>query len=164
MHNYTKFAFKGQKMKNLTKNSVANVAKVGVASALIGAGLFLSACGGGDEFKPSSEAEKKAVVLVKEKYPDYKILSYDFYAKAYETSAKAYRKCLNDENKVVLFGVANDVFKSGDEMLTLMNARAFIVYSDGRDEKLFKLAPETMFGHFAREGYRGIRDCLKSEK
>ena len=27
-------------MKNLTKNSVANVAKVGVASALIGAGLF----------------------------------------------------------------------------------------------------------------------------
>ena len=33
-------------MKNLTKNSVANVAKVGVASALIGAGLFLSACGG----------------------------------------------------------------------------------------------------------------------
>ena len=28
-------------MKNLNKNSVANVAKVGVASALIGAGLFL---------------------------------------------------------------------------------------------------------------------------
>ena len=38
-------------MKNLTKNSVANVAKVGVASALIGAGLFLSACGGGDNQK-----------------------------------------------------------------------------------------------------------------
>ena len=51
VHNYTKFAFKGQKMKNLTKNSVANVAKVGVASALIGAGLFLSACGGGDNQK-----------------------------------------------------------------------------------------------------------------
>ena len=40
-------------MKNLTKISVAasvvsvaNVAKVGVASALIGAGLFLSACAG----------------------------------------------------------------------------------------------------------------------
>ena len=38
-------------MKNLTKNSVANVAKIGVASALIGAGLFLSACGGGDNQK-----------------------------------------------------------------------------------------------------------------
>ena len=38
-------------MRNLTKNSVANVAKVGVASALIGAGLFLSACGGGDNQK-----------------------------------------------------------------------------------------------------------------
>lgn len=65
-------------MKNLTKNSVANVAKVGVASALIGAGLFLSACGGGDEFKPSSEAEKKAVALAKEKYPNTKFLSYEY--------------------------------------------------------------------------------------
>ena len=55
-------------MKNLTKNSVANVAKVGVASALIGAGLFLSACGGDS----TSKAEK----FVKEKYPDAKILSF----------------------------------------------------------------------------------------
>ena len=56
-------------MKNLTKNSVANVAKVGVASALIGAGLFLSACGGDS----TSKAEK----FVKEQYPDATILSYD---------------------------------------------------------------------------------------
>lgn len=55
-------------MKNLTKNSVANVAKVGVASALIGAGLFLSACGGDS----TSKAEK----FVKEQYPDAKILSF----------------------------------------------------------------------------------------
>ena len=55
-------------MKNLTKNSVANVAKVGVASALIGAGLFLSACGGDS----TSKAEK----FVKEKYPDAKILNF----------------------------------------------------------------------------------------
>ena len=48
-------------MKNLNKNSVANIAKVGVASALIGAGLFLSACGGGD-------ARSKAESLVKQKY------------------------------------------------------------------------------------------------
>ena len=64
VHNYTKFAFKG------------NVAKVGVASALIGAGLFLSACGGGDEFKPSSEAEKQVVNLIKNKSADAKILSF----------------------------------------------------------------------------------------
>ena len=57
-------------MKNLNKNSVANVAKVGVASALIGAGLFLSACGSGD-------ARSKAESLVKQKYSDVKILSYD---------------------------------------------------------------------------------------
>ena len=56
-------------MKNLTKNSVANVAKVGVASALIGAGLFLSACGGGD-------ARSKAESFIKQKYPDAKILSF----------------------------------------------------------------------------------------
>ena len=66
VHNYTKFAFKGQKMKNLTKNSVA---KVGVASALIGAGLFLSACGGDS----TSKAEK----FVKEQYPDAQILTFD---------------------------------------------------------------------------------------
>ena len=63
-------------MKNLTKISVAasvvsvaNVAKVGVASALIGAGLFLSACGGDS----TSKAEK----FVKEKYPDAQILTFD---------------------------------------------------------------------------------------
>ena len=53
-------------MKNLTKNSVA---KVGVASALIGAGLFLSACGGDS----TSKAEK----FVKEQYPDAQILTFD---------------------------------------------------------------------------------------
>ena len=56
-------------MKNLTKNSVASVAKVGVASALIGAGLFLSACGGGD-------ARSKAESFIKQKYPDAKILNF----------------------------------------------------------------------------------------
>ena len=58
-------------MKNLTKNSVANVAKVGVASALIGAGLFLSACGG-----DSPKIDGKVSALLKEKYPDAKILSF----------------------------------------------------------------------------------------
>ncbi len=70
-------------MKNLTKNSVANVAKVGVASALIGAGLFLSACGGGDEFKPSSEAEKQVVNLIKNKSADAKILSFSVVQKEF---------------------------------------------------------------------------------
>ena len=82
-------------MKNLTKNSVANVAKVGVASALIGAGLFLSACGGGDEFKPSSDEEKKDFALVKEKYPDAKFLSYEVAKKELgSTSSRDFRECI----------------------------------------------------------------------
>ncbi len=71
-------------MKNLTKNSVANVAKVGVASALIGAGLFLSACGGGDESKVES--------LIKEKYPNAKILSFD---EAKKELGLTNKECLN---------------------------------------------------------------------
>ena len=58
-------------MKNLNKNSVTNVAKVGVASALIGAGLFLSACGG-----DSPKIDDKVSALLKEKYPDAQILSF----------------------------------------------------------------------------------------
>ena len=82
-------------MKNLTKNSVANVAKVGVASALIGAGLFLSACGGGDEFKPSSDTEKAEFALVKAKYPDAKFLSYEVAKKELgSTSSRNFKECL----------------------------------------------------------------------
>lgn len=51
--------------------SVANVAKLGVASALIGAGLFLSACGG-----DSPKIDNKHSALLKEKYPDAQILSF----------------------------------------------------------------------------------------
>ena len=65
-------------MKNLTEISVAasvvsvaNVAKVGVASALIGAGLFLSACGG-----DSPKIDDKHSALLKEKYPNAQILSF----------------------------------------------------------------------------------------
>ena len=58
-------------MKNLNKNSVTNVAKVGVASALIGAGLFLSACGG-----DSPKIDGKVSALLKGKYPDAQILSF----------------------------------------------------------------------------------------
>lgn len=76
-------------MKNLTKNSVANVAKVGVASALIGAGLFLSACGGDS----TSKAEK----FVKEKYPDAKILSFSEIQKEFGLKDK---ECLNDKNNI----------------------------------------------------------------
>ena len=75
-------------MKNLNKNSVANVAKVGVASALIGAGLFLSACGGDS----TSKAEK----FVKEKYPDAKILSFSEIQKEFGIKDK---ECLKKEKK-----------------------------------------------------------------
>ena len=44
------------------------------------AAFALSACGGGDEFSPSSDAEKKALSMAKEKYPDTKFLGYDFMA------------------------------------------------------------------------------------
>ena len=118
-------------MKNLTKISVAtsvvsvaNVTRVGVASALIGAGLFLSACGGGDEFKPSSEAEKKAVALVKEKYPDYKILSYDLMATNYETKGEILQKCLNNESQIVIFGTQ---YTNGNKDSMILTARAFVV-------------------------------------
>ena len=60
-------------MKNLTKNSVANVAKVGVASALIGAGLFLSACGGDS----ISKAEKLAKQAIEKDFAGAKILNFD---------------------------------------------------------------------------------------
>ena len=76
-------------MKNLNKNSVTNVAKVGVASALIGAGLFLSACGGDS----TSKAEK----FVKEQYPDAKILSFSEIQKEFGLKDK---ECLNDKNNI----------------------------------------------------------------
>ena len=85
-------------MRNLTKNSVANVAKVGVASALIGAGLFLSACGGGDEFKPSSEAEKKVVNLIKNKSADAKILSFSVAQKEFGLKDRECLKNVKDIN------------------------------------------------------------------
>ena len=85
-------------MKNLTKNSVVSVAKVGVASALIGAGLFLSACGGGDEFKPSSEAEKKVVNLIKNKSADAKILSFSVAQKEFGLKDRECLKNVKDIN------------------------------------------------------------------
>ena len=103
-------------MKVLNQKSgvceVANVAKVGVVSALIGAGLFFSACGSSDEFKPSNDNEKKAVALVKEKYPDYKILSYETIEKRYKIKNGAIQKCVNDENQIVLFGTDTKVFRA----------------------------------------------------
>ena len=59
-------------MRNLTKNSVVSVAKVGVASALIGAGLFLSACGGGDNQKEKFIKEKVADIASFLTYDDAK--------------------------------------------------------------------------------------------
>lgn len=60
-------------MKVLNQKSsvckVANVAKLGVVSALIGAGLFFSACGG--------DTQSKAETFVKEKYPDAQILTFE---------------------------------------------------------------------------------------
>lgn len=75
-------------MKNLTKNSVANVAKVGVASALIGAGLFFSACD-----------DNSAESLIKKKYPEAKILSFDE-AKA-ELGLIDDRECLTIDETVI---------------------------------------------------------------
>lgn len=85
-------------MKILNQKSgvckVVNVAKVSVVSALIGAGLFFSACGGGDEFKPSSEAEKQVVNLIKNKSADAKILSFSVAQKEFGLKD---RECLKNE-------------------------------------------------------------------
>ena len=80
-------------MKNLTKNSVANVAKVGVASALIGAGLFLSACGdSGDRL------EKLATKALKEKSPNAQLLSFDEAQKEFGAKDK---ECFINRKNVV---------------------------------------------------------------
>ena len=99
-------------MKNLTKNSVANVAKVGVASALIGAGLFLSACGGGD-------ARSKAESFIKQKYPDAKILSFSEIQKEFGLKDK---ECLDLKkgSASVTTSTYHFVKMSGGELSILM--------------------------------------------
>lgn len=86
-------------MKNLTK--------LGVASALISVSLLFCACGDNNEFKPSSEAEKKALALLKEKYPNYKkVLTYEFIAENFfmnKISGETLKQCVNNEKQVVLF-------------------------------------------------------------
>ncbi len=94
-------------MKNLTKNSVANVAKVGVASALIGAGLFLSACGGGDEFKPESIAEKQIVEVIKNKSAGAKILSFGVAQKEFGLKD---RECLKSKGTMDIDDVIDIYF------------------------------------------------------
>lgn len=103
------------------------------------------------------KVEKKAVALVKEKYPNTQFLSYDFYAKNVSNakSGKALQQCLNDENKIILFGVESDIFKGGDENLMLMSASAFVVE---KDEKVAKLRPQSVF-----EQYKGSMDCIKGK-
>ena len=90
----------------------------------VAAAFALNACGGGNEFSPSSEAEKKAVALIKEKYPDYKILSYDLMATNWETKGETLRKCLNDENQIIIFGTQDT---SGGKDSMILTARAFVV-------------------------------------
>lgn len=67
--------------------SAINVAKVGVVSALIGAGLFLSACGG-----DSPKIDDKVSALLKEKYPDAQILSF---TEAEKELGLTNKECLN---------------------------------------------------------------------
>ena len=77
-------------MKVLNQKSgvceVANVAKVGVVSALIGAGLFFSGCGG--------DSTSKAEAVVKKKYPDAKILNYDEAKKELGVTTE-FKKCFD---------------------------------------------------------------------
>ena len=97
-------------MRNLTKNSVANVAKVGVASALIGAGLFLSACGGDS----TSKAEK----FVKEQYPDAKILSFSEIQKEFGIKNK---ECLSEKGDVSL--TTYHFARMADEKLVILEVK-----------------------------------------
>ena len=118
-------------MKYLTKNSVANVAKVGVASALIGAGLFLSACGG--DSGGGSEYSKTESFIKKER-PDVKILSFneakkEFGIKDDKCLTEKFAKTINRhfaktaDGEVVVFQVSFDeqMIKDGfpDDALSL---------------------------------------------
>ena len=87
-------------MKVLNQKSgvceVANVAKVGVVSALIGAGLFFSGCGG--------DSTSKAEAVVKKKYPDAKILNYDEAKKELGVTTE-FKKCFDKIPEVDFNGV-----------------------------------------------------------
>ena len=116
-------------MKKLVNQSK----KLGVIALASMSLVAFSACGGGsDEFKPSGEAEKKALALVKEKYPDYKILSYDLMATNWETKGEILRKCLNDENQVIIFGTQDT---SGKKDSMILTSSAFVVKQGEVSEK-----------------------------
>ncbi len=95
-------------MKNLTKNSVASVAKVGVASALIGAGLFLSACG-----------DSKIESFFKQRYPDAKILSFSEIQKEFGLKNK---DCLSGKKGTTL--ITTRFIKSSDGEISVIQAQS----------------------------------------
>ncbi len=136
-------------MKNLTK--------LGVASALISVSLLFCACGDNNEFKPSSEAEKKALALLKEKYPNYKkIYNYEFVAKQYDVvkDGKTLQQCLNNENQVVFFASSYENSNYSEEQI-FVTASAFIFNTQTNDIK--KTQPELFL-------VRDYMQCLKSIK
>lgn len=98
-------------MKNLTKNSVANVAKVGVASALIGDGLFLSACGDSGDSKIES--------FFKQRYPDAKILSFSEIQKEFGLKNK---DCLSGKKGTTL--ITTRFIKSSDGEISVIQAQS----------------------------------------
>ena len=61
----------------------------------VAAAFALSACGGGDEFSPSNDEEKKDLATIKEKYPDAKFLSYEAAKKELgSTSSRNFKECI----------------------------------------------------------------------
>ena len=78
-------------MKKLVNQSK----KLGVIALATMSLVAFSACGGGDEFKPSNDEEKKDFALVKEKYPDAKFLSYEAAKKELgSTSSRNFKECI----------------------------------------------------------------------
>ena len=94
-------------------NQVSQKLSAAVAVSVFAASAFvLSACGGGDEFSPSSDAEKKALSMAKEKYPDAKFLGYDFMAdKVLVDSKMCHFHKKNSDEAVHFYSKDGDVYE-----------------------------------------------------
>lgn len=74
---------------------LVNQSKLGVIALATMSLVVFSACGGGDEFKPSNDEEKKDLATIKEKYPDAKFLSYEAAKKELgSTSSRNFKECI----------------------------------------------------------------------
>lgn len=81
--------------------------------------------------------KKKALALLKEKYPNYKkIYNYEFVAKQYDVvkDGKTLQQCLNNENQVVFFASSYENSNYSEEQI-FVTASAFVFNTQTNDIK-----------------------------